>query len=151
MPSGGAAEEPTEASPSVDYGTFAPEFQLEGLASIRAYSINLDGEAMGRSLVNSSGALNDTREPEEGVALTRQQALVLFRAVSEEVESYPMARCYNPHHGFAFLSSEGELLGHISVCFECSTHDNTDDLAQAYVNLPALRRLVRGLGLRRHT
>jgi hypothetical protein len=97
-------------------------FQLPELAYARAFAINVHTEYayFEDLLVDDLGQLNPDRVPEAGALLSDAQLAVLVDIVSVDPNYLGFALCFYPHHAVALYDANGEILGELTFCFECS-------------------------------
>ena len=60
----------------------------------------------------------------EGEKLSKEQVERLMKALNAKKDSKP-AKCHWPHHGFVFYDKEGVAMGHVQLCFQCSTLESS--------------------------
>jgi len=98
-------------------------------------------------ILNHAGTLNPTRIPEGGVRLTDAQVKRLEAAVTRNNREHPRATCHYPHHAFIFYDSSRRIVGHISICFLCSTYSGWPEGYAANWNLKELEELIKDIGM----
>jgi hypothetical protein len=87
---------------------------------VTAYAMNEGLPDTSAQILSDSGEINPTVRPLNGVALTQVQVRKLRAALHFSAQkSLSTTMCFIPHHGFVFRDSEGNILAHLSVCFEC--------------------------------
>ena len=60
----------------------------------------------------------------EGAKLSKEQVERLMKAM-KLAERTKAAKCHWPHHGFVFYDKEGVAMGHLQLCFQCSTRESS--------------------------
>jgi hypothetical protein len=70
------------------------------------------------------GRLTDTVINKAGARLATNQVQRLLKAITGKHPEHLHARCFNPHHGFAFYDASNKAVAWIEVCFECGNTES---------------------------
>ncbi len=123
------------------------DWHFSGLEEVRAYRLNWEDPYSFNKILDEKGELNRTRLPEEGVLLNEAQLKRLKAAVTGTHPHHLRAACFYPHHAFVFFDSEGTVVGHINICFQCSNYDGTPAGFADKWDVESIRCLVEDLGM----
>lgn len=122
-------------------------WHFTNFSEVRAFRLNWEDEQSFAKVLDGDGKLNPTRLPEEGILLTDEQVAALEAAITREHPEHPVAACFYPHHAFVFFADSGEIVGHINICFICSSYSGSPQGFAETWDLEALRALIEDLGL----
>lgn len=135
----------------IEQGHVANRFEewIEGAAFSKAYLFNCEA---GEGPLFADGKWHPGVLPNYTKKLSKAQHERLQNALVGIHRKYLGALCYNPHHGFVFYSEQGKYLGHIELCFMCSTSRRYPEHGLSrHWDLIELKKIVTGLGMPTHS
>ena len=113
-----------------------------------AYCYDFSQDTRGSAITFPDGSLHKGVIRATTVRLSEpqvQQVVGLLTKVSEEEDGE--SDCYEPHHAFIFYDAEWKVVALIDVCFLCEDYIARPKGVSENIDLAALEKLCRGLGL----
>ena len=130
-------------------------FPSAPFVSVEAYAFNqeLKGRPDCRRLIQKDGSVCHTAVEKVATLSRRQIKKVRKMATSRSTYSRYGSKCFIPRHAFVFRDAEGEVVGEMTICFECEMMHLFPDAAPddkqglSRKGMKAFRKLLTDLGL----
>ncbi len=82
-----------------------------------------NGKRISKEIIINDNEMNPFIIDSLTVDLDKDELEKLRRALRTETDNREdIASCFSPHHGIVLRDTLGEILGHISICFECTSY-----------------------------
>ena len=100
-----------------------PRWHFGDWREVRAYRTNWDYyQPDVLPFVDTEGNFEQSQNPLDGILLSSEQIERLKKAVLGRHKRHPVLSCHYPHHVFVFTDENGQVVGHLSICFICSSY-----------------------------
>ena len=118
-------------------------------AYVYDYTQEYDKDHQDRGMLNwdllKDGRLHKGVINKDGAKLNKEQVERLMKAMKHN-ERTKAAKCHWPHHGFVFYDKEGVAMGHLQLCFQCSTKESSPHGAPVTnIDWDAMKKLFKEL------
>jgi hypothetical protein len=126
---------------SNDFASWIPQFKR---VEVVVYDHSVEE---GRPLVDS-GRVHPGVVQKVTAGLSDDEVERLKKLVTGKHRPRLPAWCYEPHHGFIFYDGEGNVVGHIEICFSCRNYRSDPPRGlSADFDLDGLKDLILAKGL----
>jgi len=117
------AGEPAKADSKKKEKTYKARkgFPSAPFVSVEAYAFNqkLEGRPDCMRLIQADGSVCHTAVEKVATLSRKQIKKVRKMATSRSTYSRYGSKCFLPRHAFVFRDGEGEVVGEMTICFEC--------------------------------
>jgi hypothetical protein len=91
-------------------------------ATVKVYMYEADEKKRPAGVMLDFRTLDTTAAPTEGLKLDAKQAQRVKRAFSVATGDQALGACFLPRHGFVFEDAQGQVIGTLDICFECTNY-----------------------------
>jgi hypothetical protein len=98
----------------------APELFAKA-ATVKVYMYDADPERR-PGILREFRTLDPTAVPGSGIALTAKQTTGVKRLFTVATGDQALGACFVPRHGLVFEDAQGQVIGTLDVCFECTNY-----------------------------
>lgn len=99
---------------------FAQTKIFPGLPFERAVAYRMYGNDLSSVVADDGNLAEGDVDITTGVELDSRQVLTLLRIVNDTVTYGNFySRCFTPHHGVVFYGKKNQIVGSLTICFEC--------------------------------
>ena len=98
----------------------APELFAKA-ATVKVYMYDADPEHR-PGILREFRTLDPTAVPSTGITLTAKQAARAKRMFTVATGDQALGACFVPRHGLVFEDAQGQVIGTLDVCFECTNY-----------------------------
>jgi hypothetical protein len=109
------------ATPAIA-GAPQPSELFAKAATIKVYMYEADEKKLPAGVMLDFRTLDSTAAPDTGITLDAKQAERVKRAFSKPTGDQAIGACFVPRHGFVFEDAQGQVIGTLDVCFECTNY-----------------------------
>jgi len=119
-------------------------WSVADFSSIRLYRMNWDEPEPGgmHRVIDSEGKFNPRNKPKDGVLLNSEDVDILHKILYYTGENKgDELLCFMPHHAIVFMSSNGDAVAQLDICFMCRTYFSLPNQLEGYLDFTSLRNL----------